>query len=350
MPQSSKQSTSTKPPRKPPSPPRPSASILLVSPADEVLLLHRVQTSSSFPSAHVFPGGNCSATHDGEIPGVDDEARHKDGDVYRWAAIRETFEESGLLLARKRGQEGLAQIPEEEREQARKDIHSGTRRFKDVLAEWDAEADLANLVPFTRWITPTNVPKRFTTQMYLYLMPLLSSSPTSLPSSDEAVLPLPTSDGGIEHTAARFLPATHWLSLARADDIILFPPQFFLLHLVSQFLLPSSKPGGEGAPSLDRDALQKERSALLSFIDANDWSHKRISPSFLTKTSDGRAILGLDKSGYEIEVMTKGAKEGTSEWVVFVDFRKEGPRRVDVGRRDEVMKELRESSGKNARL
>ncbi|KAK7528637.1 uncharacterized protein IWZ02DRAFT_17691 [Phyllosticta citriasiana] len=352
MPRSSKskQSTTTKPPRKPPSPPRPSASILLVSPTNEVLLLHRVQTSSSFPSAHVFPGGNCSATNDGEIPGVDDEARHRDGDVYRWAAIRETFEESGLLLARKRGQEGLLRVSEEEREKARKDIHSGTRRFKDVLAEWDAEADLGNLVPFTRWITPTNVPKRFTTQMYLYLMPLLPSSP-SLPSSDEAVLPLPTSDGGIEHTAARFLPATHWLSLARADKIILFPPQFFLLHLVSQFLLPSANPEVESSPpSPDRDALQEERSALLSFIEKNEWSHKRISPSFLTKMPDGRAILGLDKSGHEIEAMTKGAKEGTSEWVVFVDFRKEGPRRVDVGRRDEVMREVRESSGKDAKL
>ncbi|KAK8216327.1 hypothetical protein IWZ01DRAFT_429748 [Phyllosticta capitalensis] len=347
MPRSSKsrQSTTTKTPRKPPSPPRPSASILLVSPANEILLLHRVQTSSSFPSAHVFPGGNCSATHDGEIPGVDDEARHRDGDVYRWAAIRECFEESGLLLARKRGQDGLVSVPEEQREKARKDVHAGTRRFKDVLVEWDAEADLDNLIPFTRWITPTNVPKRFTTQMYLYLMPLLSSSP-SLPSSDEAVLPLPTSDGGIEHTAARFLPAQDWLSQARADEIILFPPQFFLLHLVSEFLIPSSS---SGASSLDRETLQKQRSALLSFIDTHKWGNKCISPSFLTKTSDGRAVLGLDKSGPEIEAMKKGGREGTSEWVVFVDFRKEGPRRVEVGKRDEVLKEVRES-GKSARL
>lgn len=154
MPRSSKsrQSTTTKTPRKPPSPPRPSASILLVSPANEILLLHRVQTSSSFPSAHVFPGGNCSATHDGEIPGVDDEARHRDGEVYRWAAIRECFEESGLLLARKKGQDGLVSVPEEQREKARKDVHAGTRRFKDVLVEWDAEADLGMSELKYRWI------------------------------------------------------------------------------------------------------------------------------------------------------------------------------------------------------
>lgn len=157
---------------------------------------------------------------------------------------------------------------------------------------------------------------------------------------------MPTSDGGIEHTAARFLPAQDWLSQARADEIILFPPQFFLLHLVSKFLIPSSY---SGASSLDRETLQKQRSALLSFIDTHKWGNKCISPSFLTKTSDGRAVLGLDKSGPEIEAMKKGGREGTSEWVVFVDFRKEGPRRVEVGKRDEVLKEVRES-GKSARL
>ena len=37
--------------------PRPSSSVLLVSPNNQVLLLQRVKQSSSFASAHVFPGG-----------------------------------------------------------------------------------------------------------------------------------------------------------------------------------------------------------------------------------------------------------------------------------------------------
>ncbi|KAK5242169.1 hypothetical protein LTR40_012886, partial [Exophiala xenobiotica] len=40
---------------KAPKPASPSASVILVSPSNEILLLHRVQTSSAFPSAHVFP-------------------------------------------------------------------------------------------------------------------------------------------------------------------------------------------------------------------------------------------------------------------------------------------------------
>ena len=87
-----------------------------------------------------------------------------------------------------------------------------------------------NLVPFTRWISPTNLPKRFSTQMYLYMLPL-SSSPSSSPAAagapaKEAIIPIPTHDGGLEHTAATFDDATVWLDRARKGDIILFPPQF----------------------------------------------------------------------------------------------------------------------------
>lgn len=65
--------------------PRPSACIILVSPTNQVLLLHRVHTSSAFPSAHVFPGGNLSAFHDidGGFPLPGDVARHEDSLTYR---------------------------------------------------------------------------------------------------------------------------------------------------------------------------------------------------------------------------------------------------------------------------
>lgn len=129
-------------PKKAPVPPRPSASILLISPTNEVLLLHRVQTSSSFPSAHVFPGGNCEAFHDGDVPAPEDPARHIDGPVYRWAGIRECFEESGLLLAKRKGEDSLASIEKEERERVRKDVHNGKRKFGDVLKEWGVAPDL----------------------------------------------------------------------------------------------------------------------------------------------------------------------------------------------------------------
>lgn len=107
-------------------------SILLISPSNEILLLHRVRTSSSFPSAHVFPGGNLSASQDGEIPPIGDPRRHVDGPSYRIGAIRECFEESGILLAKRNdGSGAILEVAEGVREQARKDIHAGQLKFVD---------------------------------------------------------------------------------------------------------------------------------------------------------------------------------------------------------------------------
>lgn len=300
-------------PKVPPSP-RPSSSVLLISPTNQILLLHRVRTSSSFPSAHVFPGGTLSAKHDGEIPAPDSPLRHEDGEAYRLAAIRETFEESGILLAKnKKTGRLLTELGDMEREEGRKAVHGGKVKFIEWLAEKGGVADIDALIPFTRWITPPNVPKRFTTQMYLYFLPLpssgSSSSATSLSAeTDEVVTPTPTPDGGLEHTAARFLPAAKWLSLARSNRIILFPPQFFLLSLLSPHL--GTTLTSATCPIPPRAALAAEREALEKFLAAPSavdgtpepsWADACISPVVLGpgQYGDGKGtmmVLRLDQA------------------------------------------------------
>ena len=120
--------------------PRPSSSVVLISPQNQVLLLHRVQTSTSFASAHVFPGGNLDTFHDGDIPAVDSPERHQDGLAYRIGAIRETFEETGILLAKKDGE--LVNLTIEERDAARKKIHGNQVKFQDWLQSLGATPDL----------------------------------------------------------------------------------------------------------------------------------------------------------------------------------------------------------------
>lgn len=185
--------------------------------------------------------------------------------------------------------------------------------------------------------------------MYLYLMPLPSQETTAAATADDASsLPLdhdaviPTPDGGVEHTAARFLPAHAWLDAARAGDIILFPPQFFLLHLVAQHVKPPPSSSSSSAPL---DVLRDQRAALLSFIKEGGWGDKCISPAIVgggRRKSDGRVVLALDKPGPELA--GKG-REGVSDYVVLVDFTKEGPRRVEVGLKSEVLAEEREKKG-----
>ncbi|KAF2458445.1 hypothetical protein BDY21DRAFT_371265 [Lineolata rhizophorae] len=330
--------------RSTPEVPRPSASVLLISPSNQVLLLHRVQTSSSFPSAHVFPGGNLSTYHEEHVPQPDDPARHQDSDGYRRAAIRETFEESGILLAT--GRDGrLLEIDETERERARKLVHTNKLNFREWVAEKGGRPDIDGLVPFTRWITPTYVRKRFTTQMYVYFLPVSpprASSSGSLPTNAEAVIPLPSPDGGVEHTAARFLPAADWLAQARHNEIILFPPQFFLLHLVAPFLAQLEEDDGKHASELER-----RRRQLHDFITTGDppWGEKVICPEVIIgkRRSDGRTVLALDKPGWELR---GSGRRGDLDWAVLVKFRKEGPRHVEVAKKKDILDEERIASAR----
>ncbi|KAI9654240.1 MAG: hypothetical protein M1821_006768 [Bathelium mastoideum] len=350
-----------------------SQSVLLISPTNQILLLRRVQTSSNYPSAHVFPGGNLSSRHDGEIPAPNAPSRHQDGDAYRLAAIRETFEESGILLARNNGFGRLIEVEDGEREEGRKAIHAGRIDFRTWLARKGGRADtgkyiqrvmlhafcLSNanassdgLIPFTRWITPTNLPKRFTTQMYIYFLPVASASshadspsmgPLSTNLSSEAVIPSPTPDGGLEHTTARFLPPAAWLSMADKSEIILFPPQYFLLHLIAPFLSPGNAP-----TPMDPPALSRQRATLTEFLrnggGETPWADQVICPEVLLKTKkggygDGRSVLGLDKPGPELK---ETGRRGDSERVIYVNFRKEGPRQVEVRTKRDAFRDERE--------
>jgi 8-oxo-dGTP pyrophosphatase MutT (NUDIX family) len=131
--------------------PRPSASVLLVSPQNQFLLLQRVKQSSSFASAHVFPGGNVSKFHDGEMPGPDSPERHVDSEIYRMAAIRETFEESGIILARNSGFGRLIEVPEAEREEGRRLVHSNKIPFEKWLASKGGKADTGTCICPLPW-------------------------------------------------------------------------------------------------------------------------------------------------------------------------------------------------------
>jgi hypothetical protein len=217
--------------------------------------------------------------------------------------------------------------------------------------------------------------------MYHYMLPLPSQCPPTndLLQASQTIIPTPTHDGGLEHTAATFDDARAWLAKARAGEIILFPPQFYLLHVVSDFLQPLSTPTAaepttpEGQAQQQHALSKKEeqekededeeathqahRTALLTFLDrtptatittpppppasaaaacsAIPWSRKVISPAVMSvRQKDGRLVMGLDKPGPELRGSGRG---GDWERVVLVDFRKEGPRDVEVRGRGVVL-------------
>ncbi|EED20447.1 NUDIX family hydrolase, putative [Talaromyces stipitatus ATCC 10500] len=320
---------------------RPSSSIVLISPENEVLLLHRVRTSTSFASAHVFPGGNISPHQDGEFDcAAEDPRRHFDALNYRRAAIRELFEESGILLAKDSGATDgrLIHVDDAVREKGRHDIHNNKIGFGEWLRGQNsaAEMDTDNLIPFTHWITPPNLPKRFSTQMYLYFLPIPGSSANEsitaqgLPEGGRQEVQIPTSDGGIEINEARFLPASKWIQQAQAGKIILYPPQFLLLSIVSQFLDRSTSAASSLAEKEGR------RKGLLDFIHSENppWTDKFVCPRSLQLLDDQRVVLALDHPGPELH---DSGKKGDFERVILVKFGKDGPRNVEVRWKKDVL-------------
>jgi 8-oxo-dGTP pyrophosphatase MutT (NUDIX family) len=296
-----------------------------------------VRTSSAFPSAHVFPGGNLSPA-DGPLP-ASGTARHTDKLAYRTGAIRELFEESGILLARDTAPlasnphptGGLISVSARDRLGGRRATHSEKVGFASWLKRQSPSArlDTENLIPFTHWITPPNVPKRFSTQMYLYFVPV---------GEEEGNESLHATSDEKENTAAEWKSASEWIGLSRRGEIILFPPQFLLLLLASEFL-------DRGGPAEGRAEVEARREALRRFVESDGtppWRDKYISPLSLLGSGgvmrDGRTVLAIDAPGLELE---GSGLRGDSERVIFVKFRNEGPREVDVGWRREVEEDQR---------
>jgi 8-oxo-dGTP pyrophosphatase MutT (NUDIX family) len=152
----------------------PAATILLLrdSPAFEVLMVKRHHQIDFASGALVFPGGK---THAGDHDPAWEEraigwsasAPHKR--ALRIAALREAYEETGILLGRRI--DGSAFAGDERAAQARADIAADRRSFLDLVRELDLHIDLEALSVFARWITPPLTPKRFDTWFYVALAP-----------------------------------------------------------------------------------------------------------------------------------------------------------------------------------
>ncbi|RPA87587.1 hypothetical protein BJ508DRAFT_196710, partial [Ascobolus immersus RN42] len=248
--------------------PRPAASILLLNPQNQILLMTRPTSKTmSFSGAVVFPGGNYSSSQDPSP---------------RFCAVRELFEECGVLLSKTgaifSGNKACPWF-----DQARRDIHSGKTLFKDVLAEKNVSIDEDGLMEFTRWITPPNQKKRFDAQMYLYFMKEFRSEAERMDGKNK-VEELPTTDGGVEVISTGFFGIEEALEMYGRKEITLFPPQFYLLNVLKHFL---------GSHLKEENSVK--RAKLTSYLQNSDFGTRTIQPSVLEVLDDGRVVLGFGK-------------------------------------------------------
>lgn len=165
-------------------PVRDAATVMLVRDGDdgvEVFMLRRNLNSDFVGGAYVFPGGGvdpadgapdveplCVGRTDTEassLLGVDS------GGLAFWvAAIRESFEEAGLLMAVDAAGEMLRFDDEDVNDRFvdhRRSVDAAERTLVDVAREEDLRLATDRIHYFSRWVTPLGAPRRYDTRFFI---------------------------------------------------------------------------------------------------------------------------------------------------------------------------------------
>jgi len=156
--------------------PRPAATILLLrdgAPGLEVFMVVRHHAIDFASGALVFPGGRVEDADHAFAARLDTAGLAGHATAFRIAAIRETFEECGVLLARPQGGSDVvnAATLKQVEDRHRAALNAGTVGFETVLQQAGLEPAPDLLVHFAHWITPAHQPKRYDTQFFLAAAP-----------------------------------------------------------------------------------------------------------------------------------------------------------------------------------
>lgn len=181
--------------------PRPASTLILTrdtSSGLEVFLMQRTHQAVFMPGIFVFPGGAVDPMDTSEemlsiCNGIDDAevsrmlGMERGGLAYVIAAIRESFEEAGLLLANdSRGDYVEIAKPGDVEYYAalRQRLVSGQLTLADICQARGLSMAVDKLAFFSHWITPVGPPRRYDTRFFVAAAP---ERQTAVPDGEEAV-------------------------------------------------------------------------------------------------------------------------------------------------------------------
>lgn len=167
-----------------PAAPRPAATIVLLRDGDaglEVLLMRRNRNAGFVPGAYVFPGGRVDGTDatapvldrlDGLTPeGAGSRLDLPEADppaiAYYLAALREAFEETGILIAhRADGTPVPTAAAEPDVDRIRDDVMEHRIGFGEALSRLECRIEGRAVEYLAHWITPIAEPRRYDTRFF----------------------------------------------------------------------------------------------------------------------------------------------------------------------------------------
>jgi 8-oxo-dGTP pyrophosphatase MutT (NUDIX family) len=168
-----------------PAKPRDAATVMLLRTGPsglEVYMLRRRATMAFAPGAYVFPGGSVDARD------ADEQVAWAGPDAAEWgeifdapsslaralvcAAVRETFEESGILLAGESAVSVVADTTSDEWEADRQALLDRSVSLAELLSRRGLVLRADLLRPWSRWITPVVEPRRFDTRFFAAALPV----------------------------------------------------------------------------------------------------------------------------------------------------------------------------------
>ena len=209
-----------------PATPRDAATVMLLRPVVggvEVLMLRRVAAMKFAPGAYVFPGGSVDQADYAEVgwhgpdPAEFGARLGASAEMARalvCAAVRETFEEAGVLLAGAPGGGPLADPSGPSWEADRAALTAGDVTLAELLSRRGLVLRADLLVPWARWITPEGEPRRFDARFFAAALPAGQVATGHAAESDRIA----------------WLRPGDAIESARAGQISVLPPTAATLH------------------------------------------------------------------------------------------------------------------------
>jgi len=149
--------------------PRPAATLILLREGPEVLMLQRTQSAAFLGGAYVFPGGSLDpqdASPERVVGLTERQANERlnlssGGIAYYVAAIRECFEEAGVLLAHEANGAAVSA------KRAESLMHWRNKPFREMLEAEDLYIPAGELAYFGHWITAPGRSRRFDARFFV---------------------------------------------------------------------------------------------------------------------------------------------------------------------------------------